>query len=126
MQRSARQGVAIPACRGADWELLASEPGACVVPIEQLRDLELHGSSLRERPERGTGRLTLVHCDLSGADLRGLDLAGWEFHDCNLNDARLTGTRLDSALFMGGHARGAIFIDADLAGARSAGRAHPG
>ena len=90
----------------------------CVVASEPLQDLELSGTLLRERPELGADPLTLVRCDLSGADLRGLDLFGWAFHDCNLNDARLTGARLDSALFRGGSARSATFIDSDLADAR--------
>lgn len=90
----------------------------CVVPSRLLQDLELRGTSLRDRPELGAEALTLARCDLSGADLRRLDLPGWHFNDCNLNEARLTGARLDSAIFTGGSARSSTFIDADLTGAR--------
>jgi len=88
------------------------------VASEPLQDLDLPGTSLRERPELRTGPLTLLRCDLSSADLRALDLPGWQFHNCNLDETRLNGARLDSAVFRGGSARNAAFVDCDLAGAR--------
>jgi len=44
------------------------------VPSQPLQDLELRGTSLRERPELGAEALTLVRCDLSGADLSNADM----------------------------------------------------
>src|SRR5450631_2648771 len=92
-------------------------PRECVVASELLQDLDLRGTSLRERLELrerpALAPLRLARCDLSGADLRGLDLPGWAFRDCNLDEARLTGAGLDAAVFQGGSARSATFIDAD-------------